>query len=379
MQTTSAKSSGGNGKRGVLKEQILEDIKGGIYRPGQLLPPENDLARRVGLARGTVRQALNELVAEGILRRIKGRGTVVKRDCNAEPGQRAKLNAFGLIMPEIAGDLYPSLIDGFYQVARDSNHLAMVCNTGGDVQTQGNIILQLIDQNIAGLAMVPVMAPTPVYQVRQLQVNAIPYVILHRRVQGAQAPFVGWDAYEVGRLAGEAFVERGHRDIAFMGGYHEKYPLYEAYEKGLRDTLERHGLSLPAERVFKRSMFNYRIEDPVEELRPLVRALKDEQRPTAVLCTGSVFPENLYRLVRELGIKVPEELSIIGFACKTLQESFGRKAAYVVVDECQIGKHTARLLSEMQLGQRALNDTEEILVPLKLRHGQGLAVAAKLV
>ncbi len=62
-----------------LKTVLLREIKGGRWQPDAQLPTETELARRFGVSKITVRQALRELVGEGLIRREQGRGTFVER------------------------------------------------------------------------------------------------------------------------------------------------------------------------------------------------------------------------------------------------------------------------------------------------------------
>ena len=62
-----------------LADILREQIGRAEYAPGDLLPPESELCRSFGLSRTVVRQALDELVAEGLVRKEKGRGTFVAR------------------------------------------------------------------------------------------------------------------------------------------------------------------------------------------------------------------------------------------------------------------------------------------------------------
>ncbi|MDI6823660.1 MAG: GntR family transcriptional regulator [Bacillota bacterium] len=62
-----------------LKEVLREEIEGGAYRPGDLLPSERELCARYGVSRITVRQAVLDLVREGLLERRRGKGTFVRR------------------------------------------------------------------------------------------------------------------------------------------------------------------------------------------------------------------------------------------------------------------------------------------------------------
>lgn len=60
-----------------LAQILREDIKNDKYRPGDLLPSESELGERYDISRTAVRQALDELVNEGLVQKEKGRGTIV--------------------------------------------------------------------------------------------------------------------------------------------------------------------------------------------------------------------------------------------------------------------------------------------------------------
>ena len=62
-----------------LKNIVLDKIKNGEYPEGSLIPSERDLGENLGISRMTVRQALNQLVSEGVLYREKGKGTYVSK------------------------------------------------------------------------------------------------------------------------------------------------------------------------------------------------------------------------------------------------------------------------------------------------------------
>lgn len=62
-----------------LKNLILKKIQNGEFPEGSLIPSERDLGENFNISRMTVRQALNQLVAEGVLYREKGKGTFVSK------------------------------------------------------------------------------------------------------------------------------------------------------------------------------------------------------------------------------------------------------------------------------------------------------------
>ena len=67
----------------TLRERLRAEIAAGRYRDGVRLPTESELAARHGLSRQTVRRAFQDLVAEGVVYRVPGRGTYAR-----EPGRR---------------------------------------------------------------------------------------------------------------------------------------------------------------------------------------------------------------------------------------------------------------------------------------------------
>lgn len=73
-----------------LKEMIKNDIKAGIYKPGELIPTELEFQNKLNISRITARQAINELALEGCLKRVKGKGTIVQYPRIQEPLVRIK-------------------------------------------------------------------------------------------------------------------------------------------------------------------------------------------------------------------------------------------------------------------------------------------------
>jgi GntR family transcriptional regulator len=62
-----------------VRTHILEAIRSGEWRPGEAIPPEKKLCTRFGISMGTLRKAVDELAASGMLTRHQGRGTFVTR------------------------------------------------------------------------------------------------------------------------------------------------------------------------------------------------------------------------------------------------------------------------------------------------------------
>lgn len=62
-----------------LKQSIIAEIQGGNLKVGDSIPTEAEFSEKLGISRPTIRQALSELVSEGYLHRMKGKGTFISR------------------------------------------------------------------------------------------------------------------------------------------------------------------------------------------------------------------------------------------------------------------------------------------------------------
>ena len=76
-----------------LKDALKQNIQKGKYKPSDPLPGERQLIEIYGVSRMTVRQAISELVSEGVLYRRQGSGTYV----NPKTSERLFLNLYGLV------------------------------------------------------------------------------------------------------------------------------------------------------------------------------------------------------------------------------------------------------------------------------------------
>ena len=88
-----------------VKQKITEDLVRGRYPMGQALPAEKDLSKELDVSIGTLRKAVDELVAEGIVVRRQGRGTyVVEHDL-----KRLLYYFFHVVKHDIEKKVYPKV------------------------------------------------------------------------------------------------------------------------------------------------------------------------------------------------------------------------------------------------------------------------------
>ena len=114
-----------------LAADLRQAIMAGRYPTGQRLPTETELVASTGLSRQTVRHAFQELAAEGIIYRVRGRGTF------AVPGDGKYLRSFGSI-----DDLMALSLDTELQVVEPLHVLASV-ETASELGTSDDTVMTI--------------------------------------------------------------------------------------------------------------------------------------------------------------------------------------------------------------------------------------------
>lgn len=347
-------------KRDRLTQHLLDEVTSGRLSSAEPLPSENVLASTFGVCRNTVRRAFEDLEKQGIIRRIRGKGTFLKR-APASSSRPTQLALYALILPELRRSLYPSLIRGFGQAAGEMTRQVMVCQSGNDIYKQADIILQVMDNKVEGVAMVPTTLPaTPAYHVRQLQQSGIAVVFCHRGIPEVQAPCVTWDWQEVGRLAAQTLLSYGHKRIGMITPMRYRVP--EAYWRGIQEAMLSAGEELPDDNLDMGASENVKAA--------LEKMLSRSPKITALFCNDEQCAEELYLWALDQGLRVPGDLSIICAGDAAREGAIARRLACVSIDESQLGQKAAELLQEITSGMRGMQDAENVHVPLSVSEGE---------
>lgn len=362
-----------------LKNHFLKQLESGELKTGVAIPSETRLAEQFGISRGTVRQTLSEMEQEGLIRREKGRGTFVSdiAEDNTKQSHQVATLTFALVVKSENRDMMP-LIRGFDQACRSSHHHMVVHDTQNDIDQQADVILRLSLREVDGVAILPVNAPpTPHHHIAVLQNHDIPVVFCYRRTEKTRGPMLSTCDDEQHRLLAQAFSDKGHRRVAMVNnewveGFTEKW------ERDLRASLGRNGVEMPEEFVYGHrdssrdcSKFESGLPKKLEEM------LGSENPPTAIFVASEAFAQAVYFDLTRMGLRVPEDISLIGNGGVTDEGAFSQRLSSVVTDSEDTGRQAVELLNQMHSRQRDLSDNNTIWIPQTLNDGQTLGPPPK--
>jgi LacI family transcriptional regulator len=322
--------------------QVQDLIRDGIEsesltREGKL-PSEQDMAREFGVAYMTVRAAVDALVQEGLLRRIHGKGTFVVPP--ADPSSSA--GSLALVVPSlptlwnVAGLYYfPSIVQGFSAEATRLGFEpavlggakdAFIAGPGSSARVAGVACLMITDEDTAALEALRDLG-VPV-----VGINAYPGRRAISRVTADQAGGMA-DAVQM-------LVEKGHRRIAFLPGPAGNLGAEERL-KGFREAIARHRLPLLPMDV---EQADYTDLSGALATKRLLAAVGDDA-PTALLAAGDLIAAGALQAIREAGLRVPEDISVMGYGDFHIARHVQPALTTVRLPLFELGEQAAFLLS----------------------------------
>ena len=138
----------------TLLEALKKDILGGKYNSGSSFPSIRALVRKFGVSKNTVQHAIDELVHQGLITRIQGRGTFVTRQ-----GSSRKL---GLIVPDIAqAEFFSLIVREISRLAQKEGYTLLFCEISSpDADCRAMIAeksaREFVEQGVAGVICQPI-------------------------------------------------------------------------------------------------------------------------------------------------------------------------------------------------------------------------------
>jgi len=321
-----------------LREFIMAQIQAGHLQAGQALLSEHQIARSLRLARSTVRQAMTLLERDGLVKRIHGRGTYIHEEAmqRLHRGQ----NLLALLLPESEMEFYPAFQKHFAAAATAQHHQLVVCNSTVSPRELVSTMERLIRLDVSGVAFVPPSNSSLILRsLRTLRERQIPVVCCYRPVADSEIPVLSLPFEEIGRMAGELISRRGHRRVLFCAA---DQPDTEAWtERGFRA-----GMGPGAEVTTLRLHFSARRAFHCEAAvsREVDRLFGNGQSPTAIFCTFDPLAELFYLVLSKKGLRVPEEVSLVGFGGLQRTGALAQRLTSIAIDESQFGSLSVQQL-----------------------------------
>lgn len=296
------------GGKGVDEVETLRtSIQNGKLQPGEMVGTESAFAQKWGLARNTVRRAIDTLVRDGLLERRPGKGLYVK-----VPSSVAR--AVQVIVPNLAWEHTLQIARGAQQAGSQAGIQIQIYDAHGRMELDLEVVRRLPDRLMDGAIIVSVHHPSFSEVLFELKSAGFPFVLADQRLRDLEVPTVEIDNYRGGYIVGQKVAELGHHRACFVGPL--SLQVITDRLAGFRDAM------LDARILFDRSLvvdlggeglndfLNDRLDSTAQVITPV---LMRPDRPTVIFdASGDVAPQ-VYRAARHAGLQIPQDLSVVTF------------------------------------------------------------------
>ena len=290
-----------------------------------------------GKCQGRVSEATQEHVRE-VARELGYRPNVA-----AQALRLGSARAVALLVPDITNPFFSRVLRGAQRAAGAAGYTVALVDTERDWEERTFETLRA--GPVDGYLLFEVAPPPglgPDHNVVLMESEA------------PRRPSVRFDVEGGARAAFEHLLELGHRRVGHLAASFDA-PTFHLREAARRDALGRAGLD-PGEQP--RALTPIGIEDAREAAQELL-----DQEPSAVFCDDDVIAGGLYLAARERGLRIPDDLSVVGFDDMDFARVLGPPLTTVALDAEELGASAFALLEQRMSGGRT---RRRIVLPVEL-------------
>ncbi len=365
----SGSDSGSDYRKSLSRQTLSVTVKSDqCSRKGVALLNIKEVANRAGVSVATVSRVLNhpDSVAPETRKRIES----VMETLAYTPNWFArglKLNRTGtvaLMVPDMLDQGYMEIAKGVEEIIRRKDQTLLLSTTEEERRREVGLIKGFVERKIDGLIIVSsTLIRKDLAFLRKQRMPAV-FVGKNPELTGINAVVTNYR--EAAEEAVMHLAEIGRRRIAMIRG---SRPIHENGEKtqGFRAAAEKAGLELWEGQMAEE-------ENTIEGgFLAMTRLLDGEPRPDAVFATSDHMAIGAMNKVKQMGMRVPEDVAIIGFDNLRISGYVEPRMTTVAKPMYRMGLVAARLLSDLMEEGGMAAEPQEILIQsrLKLRRSCG--------
>ena len=228
-----------------------------------------------------------------------------------------KSGIIGVVVGDIENPFFSLAVRGISDAARAAGFNVILANSSEQIEAEKTAVRLLIGKRVDGLIVTP-SESRDVSHLRDIQHSGRPLALLDRALPDLDVDTVTVDDRDVAMRATRILADAGHRKIAYVTAVdaegHAYRNLEQIYTSSVRERIEgflaacrETGIEQP-ERYVKLGAMS------PEETRKLATALlSGPDRPTAILASDSLIALEIFKVIRELRLRVPDDISLITF------------------------------------------------------------------
>ncbi|SDP30548.1 transcriptional regulator, LacI family [Mucilaginibacter sp. OK268] len=303
-----------------------------------------DIAKALGLSTSTVSRALNgsyEIGAE-----TKKLVLEYAEKVNYRPNPIAlslkeqKSHSIGVVVCEVANTYFSQAINGIESIAYNRGYHVIITQTHESFDRECTNVKHLLSRHVDGLLVSLSAESTDTSQYKYLHEKGFPIVFFDRVAADVDTHKVIANNFKGSFDAAELLINTGFRKIAHLTSSNNLSITQERFN-GFKAALDKHNLDFRAG-YLKHCNHGGMIQDEVEFA--IKELLSMDERPEAIFVGSDRLTISCMHILKKLGIKVPDNIAIVGFTNSDVAELFDPPLTVVRQPAFQIGQLATEML-----------------------------------
>ena len=224
----------------------------------------------------------------------------------AQSAFNGKTRSIGVLLCSLRTSYFADIAQGIQEVLLPEDYLPIMVSLRGN----GDFVSmrRLVDHRVDGIIACISDENFTEAELREIERFNLPVVTIDAFGQRFFSDNISSDENACGKLAAEYLLSKGHREICFLSGSPSPVELLPRY-RSFREVLGAHGVPMDTN-----SVFSWREKTSDGMCAALQDWLKTKSLPCACYCYNDNDAQILYEAAYALGLRIPEEISVIGTA-----------------------------------------------------------------
>lgn len=307
-----------------------------------------DIAKQAGVSPATVSNAFNhpdQMKPETrtrILEAADALGYQPNVTARALAGGQSQL--VGLLIADIRIPYVANVTRGVEDRLAEEGYIALVSSTDGDSEKTVNLMQRLKQRGADGFILVPSKFGVPqqiVQEVKKLQKAGTNIIVAGHELKSDEIAHLAVQGQTTARVLTDHLIGLGHRDIAFLTGFHSRGEGVWRW-LGFQEAMLSNGIPIRPELVCELE------GSPQVSRKAVERLMALPQPPTAIFAMNDIYARGVIDYVVTNNVRLPEDLSVVTYDYQALAQRITPRLTSVIVPSYEIGWHAAELFLTLE-------------------------------
>lgn len=266
-----------------------------------------------------------------------------------------KTTSVGVIIPDISNMFFAELARGIEDIATMYNYHIILSSSDQNLNRELDLFDNMLEKQVDGVIFMG--GSISEEHVKAFNQSNVPVVLAATVDESNQVPSVNIDYYSAITDAVHELIEKGHQKVGYVSNSIDS-SIETSKVNGYQDTFKEHKLSVDSNLIYKG-------DDTYQSGIKAAHYFMDlDEKPTAILTSSDEMALGVIHGAQDLGVKIPDELAVIGFDNTRLSVMVRPELTTVVQPMYDIGAVSMRLLTKLLKNEDVEED--QVILPHRI-------------